>query len=116
MDKDKLSVKAGERMEKLYEILVSYQRGKSVDLIKLPKEEIEERLQKIISSGRHGKLYVIEIVTLKGTVLVDNASSVICYYDQPGLADIVVKNNKLKIEPQHNTTIYIEKTIKELEF
>ena len=103
-------------MEKLYEILVSYEEDKLVDLIKLPKEEIEARIQKIISDNKHGKLYVVEIDTIIGTGLVNNAANVICYYDQPVLADIVVKNNRLDIEPQQNTTFYIETTIKELEF
>lgn len=102
-------------MDKLYEILVSYSCG-DVDLIKLPKSEVDDRINGIISSGDHGKLYVIEIDTLIGTALVNNPQSVICYYDQPALADIVVKNNKLDILPQQNFTFYIENTIKELEF
>ena len=103
-------------MEKLYEILVSYEQGKSVDLIKLPKEEIEDRIQKITSGDKHGRLYVIEIDTLIGTVLVRNAENMICYYDQPALSDIVVKKLELEIEPKQNMTIYVEKTVKELEF
>ncbi|MGI6777124.1 MAG: hypothetical protein ACOX7R_03575 [Acetivibrionales bacterium] len=103
-------------MDKLYEILVSYEGGKSVDLIKLPKEEIDERIQAITSGQMHGKLYVIEIDTLIGTALVNNSENVICYYDQAPLADIVVKNNKLEIKPQQKMTFYIEKTIKEMEF
>ena len=103
-------------MEKLYEILVSFEGGKEVDLIKLPEEDIESRIKKITSGGKHGKLYVIEIDTLIGTALVNNAADVICYYDQSVLADIVVKNNKLDIKPQQNMTFYIEKTIKELVF
>jgi hypothetical protein len=103
-------------MDKLYEILVSYEEDKCVDLIKLPKEEINDKIQKIISGDKHGKLYVIEIDTLVGTALVNNAANVICYYDQSPLADIVVKNNRLDIEPQQHITFYIERTIKELEF
>ena len=103
-------------MEKLYEILVSYEGGKEVDLIKLPEEEIESRIKKITIGEKHGKLYVIEIDTLIGTALVNNAADVICYYDQAVLADIVVKNNKLDILPRQFMTFYIEKTIKELEF
>jgi len=60
--------------------------------------------------------YVIEIDTLIGTALVNNTQAVICYYDKPELAEIVVKNNKLDIMPQQNITFYIEKTIRELEF
>lgn len=103
-------------MEKLYEILISFEGGKEVDLIKLPEEEIEGRIKKIISGEKHGKLYVIEIDTLIGTALVNNAADVICYYDQAVLADIIVKNNKLDLKPQQYMTFYIEKTVKELEF
>ena len=103
-------------MKKLYEILVAYEEDKSVDLIKLAEEDIDPRIKGIISEGKHGKLYVIEIDTLIGTALVNNPESVICYYDQPELSEIVVKNNKLNIKPQQNTTFYIEKTIKELSF
>jgi len=102
-------------MEKLYEILVAY-RDQSVDLIKLPKNEIEDRIQKIVSSGKHGKLFVIEIDTLKGTALVNDEQKVICWYDQPELADIVIRNNKLNVPALHDRTVYIEKTIKEMEF
>ena len=102
-------------MDKLYEVLVSY-TDESVELIKLNKNEIDERIGRITSSSRHGKLYVIEIDTLIGTALVNNTEAVICYYDQPELAEIVVKNNKLDILPQHNITFYIERTIRELEF
>lgn len=103
-------------MEKLYEILVAYEESRFVDLIKLAKEDIEQRIKSITSKGDHGKLYVIEIDTLIGTALVNNPDNVICYYDQPALAEIVVKNNKLQIQPQQNMTFYIEKTIRELEF
>ncbi|MCL5072637.1 MAG: hypothetical protein M1308_17355 [Actinobacteria bacterium] len=102
-------------MEKLYEILVSYE-DKSVDLIKLPKEKIEDKINNITVGNKHGKLYVVEIDTLKGTILAINDANVICYYDRPELANIVVKNNKLKIEPENNITFYIEKTIKEMKF
>ena len=102
-------------MEKLYEILVAYQ-DQSVDLIKLPKNEIAGRIQKIISEGKRGKLYVIEIDTLKGTALVNNAEKVICYYDQPALADIVIQNNKLHVPALPDRTIYIENTIEERDF
>ena len=103
-------------MEKLYEVLVKYHDGNDVNLIKLPKEDIDETIHTIISSGRHGKLYVIEIDTLIGTSLVNNSQNVICYYDKPELAEIVVKNNKLDIEPRDATTFYIESTIQEREF
>jgi hypothetical protein len=103
-------------MEKLYEVLVKYHDGNDVALIKLPKEDIDETIHTIISSGRHGKLYVIEIDTLIGTSLVNNSQNVICYYDKPELAEIVVKNNKLDIEPRDGTTFYIEKTIQKYIF
>ena len=102
-------------MEKLYEILVAY-RDQSVDLIKLAKDEIAGRIHKIVSEGKHGKLYVIEIDTLKGTALVNDEQKVICWYDQPVLADIVIRNNKLNVPAMHDRTVYIEKTIEELEF
>lgn len=102
-------------MDKLYEILVAYE-GETVDLIKLPKEEINGKIDAIVSSGQHGKLYVIEIDTLIGTALVNTDAQVICYYDQAPLADIVVANNRLSIKPQANQTFYIEKTIQELTF
>ena len=102
-------------MEKLYEILVSYEDG-SVDLIKLEKEEIEDKIKSIVSGKKHGKLYLIEIDTLIGAALVLNSDNIICYYDQPELAYIVAKNNKLKEKPQEDMTVYIEKTIKKLEF
>jgi biotin synthase-related radical SAM superfamily protein len=102
-------------MKKLYEILVAYKDG-GVALIKLPKEEIDGRIQRIISQGRQGKLYVIAIDTLKGTALVNDAEKVICYYDQPALAEIVIQNNKLNLEARQDRIFYIEKTIKELEF
>ncbi len=102
-------------MEKLYEILISYKDG-SVDLIKLEKEELEDRIKSIVSGDRHGRLYVIEIDTLIGAALILNSDNIICYYDQPELAHIVAKNNKLKEKPQEDMTVYIEKTIKELEF
>lgn len=102
-------------MEKLYEILVAYEDG-SVDLIKLPKEEIEGRIQLIISQNKHGRLYVIEIDTLIGTALVNKPEKVICYYDKTALAEIVIKNNKLNLSAQPGTTFYIENTIKEMEF
>ncbi len=102
-------------MEKLYEILVAY-RDQSVDLIKLAKDEIAGRIHKIVSEGKHGKLYVIEIDTLKGTALVNDEQKVICWYDQPVLADIVIRNNKLNVPALPDRTVYIEKTIEELEF
>lgn len=102
-------------MEKLYEILVGYS-DQSVDLIKLPKNEIADRIQKIVSQGKHGKLFVIEIDTLKGTALVNDEQKVICYYDQPVLADIVIKNNKLNVPALPDRTVYIENTVEELEF
>lgn len=102
-------------MEKLYEILIAYE-DHSVDLIKLSKGEVEDRIRKITLQGKHGKLYVIEIDTLKGTALVNSAERVICYYDQPELAEIVIQNNKLNIGAQQKTIFYIEKTIRELEF
>lgn len=102
-------------MEKLYEILVAY-RDQSVDLIKLAKDEIAGRILKIVSEGKHGKLYVIEIDTLKGTALVNDEQKVICWYDQPVLADIVIRNNKLNVPALPDRTVYIEKTIEELEF
>ncbi len=102
-------------MEKLYEILVEYS-DQSVNLIKLPKNEIAYRIHDIVSEGKHGKLYVIEIDTLKGTALVNDAEKVICYYDQPALADIVIKNNKLNVPALPDRTIYIEKTIEQLDF
>jgi hypothetical protein len=102
-------------MEKLYEILISYEDG-SVDLIKLEKEEIEDRIKNIVSGDKEGKLYVIEIDTLQGAALVLESDNIICYYDQPVLAHIVAKNNKLKEKPQEEMTVYVEKTIKELEF
>lgn len=103
-------------MNKLYEVLVKYYDGEDVALIKLPEADIDETIHMIISSGRHGKLYVIEIDTLIGTSLVNNAENVICYYDNPDLADIVVKNNKLEINPCDHTTFYIERTKQELVF
>ncbi|NLE25028.1 MAG: hypothetical protein GX625_06750 [Clostridiaceae bacterium] len=103
-------------MDKLYEVLVKYYDGEDVALIKLPKADIDETVNKIVSSGRHGKLYVIEIDTLIGTSLVNNPQNVICYYDKPELAEIVVKNNKLDIEPRNEMTFYIEKTIQECLF
>lgn len=102
-------------MEKLYEILVAYQ-DQSVDLIKLAKDEIAARIQRIVSEGKQGKLYVIEIDTLKGTALVNDEQKVICYYDQPELAYIVIKNNKLNVPALPDRTVYIEKTVDELEF
>lgn len=102
-------------MEKLYEILVEYS-DQSVDLIKLPKNEIASRIHGIVSQAKHGRLYVIEIDTLKGTALVNDAEKVICYYDQSALADIVIKNNKLNVPALPDRTIYIENTIEELDF
>lgn len=103
------------KAEKLYEILVSYEDS-SCELIKLPKEKIENRIKGLITQSKHGRLYIIEIDTLIGTALVNNPENVICYYDQPALADIVIKNNKLNLSAQPGTTFYIENTIKELVF
>lgn len=103
-------------MDKLYEVLVKYSDKEDVALIKLPKEDIDGTIHSIVASGKHGRLFVIEIDTLIGTSLVNNAQNVICYYDKPDLADIVVKNNKLDIEPRDATTFYIERTIQERAF
>ena len=99
-------------MEKLYEILVSYESGET-DLIKLQKNEIDEKMSEIASSGLHGKLYVVEIETLQGTSITNGA---MCFYDKPQLADIVVEHFNLEISPKYDTTFYIERTINEVQF
>ena len=102
--------------QKLYEILVKYNDG-DTDLIKLKFEQIEKKISRITNSGKKGRLFVIEIDTYKGTTVIIKDDSVICYYDKPVLAEIVLKHrNQTKILRPQNMTIYTERTIKELEF
>ena len=105
-------------MDKLYEVLVAYQPA-GVDLFKLGKVEIEEKISEIVSGGRHGKIYVIEIDTLHGTVLVNDPAKIACFYDKPQLADIVIEHNRLdrkSIGLKPEMTLYIERMTKELSF
>lgn len=106
-------------MEKLYELMISYEtdccKEKDGDLIKLGKSEIDAKIREIVSGGRHGTLYVVEIDTLKGTGLVNKDAKVVCYYDKPQLADIVAESYGLDQKPEE-MTFYIEQTIKEIKF
>ncbi len=105
-----------KEMKKLYEILVKYDDGET-DLISLKFTEIEKKISQITKGGKSGKLFVIEIDTHKGTTVIINDDSVICYYDKPVLADIVLKHrNQTEILKPANMTIYVEKTIQEESF
>ena len=103
-------------MEKLYEILVNYDDS-TTDLIAVLYDDIQQKVNQIKNGAKNGRLFVIEIDTYKGTTVIINDKSVICYYDQPILADIVLRNrNQTKILKPADMTIYVERTIQTLDF